>query len=225
MSAHQLFDTKGASVTFLAVFLTVFTAQTSLAFTPDQIVEQAVAQNIADTKRFRETYDFDTIKCVTKDGKVVKNEEGASDRLTIEELFRKNRYIYEIDETVLIDGLKVIAIRFSPRPNKQPNAPKGANTRGKVKNDILNHLRGVIYIEQEGLGIVRVVIRANKSSESIYVVGRLYKMDAILEQCQLGDIWVPEAISVESEFSYFLGLTRRAESTTILFQNFRLKAP
>ncbi len=211
--------------------LTLLTVQTSLSAQTEQtgdqefvneVMRKGVTKSVSDRQILREQYQFDVIKNQKTSGN-----EGASDSLSIEELFGRVRYRYEMDYDVplSLSGRPVYLINFFPESDNQPDAPKGANQRGKIKNEILNHLRGTVYVDQDDFGIVRVVTHANNPPEKIFIVGRLYSMESTLEQDRLGEIWVPREIVVKAEFSYFLGWHHSHDNTSFEFYNFRLKAP
>lgn len=202
--------------------MALLAVQVSGQESPKEIVKKAVIKNAFDSQIIQKQYQFDAIKDQkTSDG------EGISDRLSIEELFGHERYRYEMDDQVplSLNGRPVYLINFFPKDEDSPNAPKGTGKRGRIKNEILNHLRGTVYVDKDDFGIARVVTHANNPPEKISVVGRLYSMEATLEQDRLGEVWVPKYISVETEFSYWLGWHHSRENTRIEFQNFRLKAP
>ncbi len=210
-----------ALMAILAVEVSLPAGQAGGQESPKEVMEKALTKNISDSQVLLEQYQFDVIK-----NQEVSDEERISDRLSIDELFGRGRYRYEMDDKaiIILDGRAVYLIDFYPDKDP-PGAPEGTNRRGKVKNEILNHLRGTVYVDREDFGIVRVVTHVNSPPEKISIVGRLYVMDATLEQGRLGKIWVPKEISVKAEFSYFFGWRHSRENTTIEFTNFRLKAP
>jgi hypothetical protein len=202
----------------IAMVLALLMTQIGSLNWQDTLIEKALSKSIADSQKLKDQYHFDIIKNAETNSK-----EEKVNRITLEELFGKDRYDYEMDDAIELNNQPVFVVRFFPKKSGGPEI-KGPR-QIKVRNEILNHLRGLIYINRDDFGILRVVTHANKSAETISTVGRLYKMDVTFEQIPLDGMWVPNSISVEAEYSWFLGWHHSYESTKFLFRNFQIKAP
>ncbi|KKU89354.1 MAG: hypothetical protein UY20_C0013G0008 [Candidatus Yanofskybacteria bacterium GW2011_GWA1_48_10] len=216
-----IFDREERVVLILLALL-IGQAEQAIQPSPDQIMEKAWAKNISDGQALKR-YSFDVIRNQKlSDGQ--SDEDGVGDRVTIQELFGRDRYRYELLGSFVIGERQMYMIDFSPAA-KQPSTPDNASRRGKIKNLILNHLRGVIYVDKADYGIARVITHVHKPPAKIYKVGRLYVMEAMFEQVRREDIWVPSEVIVAAEYSYFLGIKRSRENTRIRFENYQPKAP
>jgi hypothetical protein len=199
-------------------------AQTEIPLTPDQTMKLAVARSINDTNALKERYLFDTVRTPPAGESRCKNP--ADTQVDIPDLFGPNRYVYVLDDIIPLNERLMYVISFSPKPGKeQPKTPSGGSLCQDIKNQTLNQLRGIVYVDLEDLGVARVVTHVNNPPAKIKT-GRLYQMDVTIEQFRLDGIWVPSDIQIEADKSYWFGwFSHSPEKITIRFENFRLKAP
>ncbi|MEK9158043.1 MAG: hypothetical protein AAB638_02580, partial [Patescibacteria group bacterium] len=142
------------------------------------------------------------------------------------ELFRLNRYNYKVIDLAMIGGQPAYVLSFVPKPRRDRLKTSGhSNFRIERKNDILNSLQGTVYLSPDDLGIIRVLTQVKDPPESIWGVGRLYKMDAIIDQIKIDDVWALKELHLTADFSYFLGIKRIKNVVKVKLKNFRLKAP
>lgn len=184
----------------------------------DFIVQIAVEKSSLDRKIVRENYTYDKTSSGDKEGK--------GDGIGISELFRAGRYRYEVSELVMFEGQPAHIINFFPKPKREKlKAPAGSSFKAERRNEILNCLEGTLHISTEDFGIMRVVAKVNDPPESIWTTGRLYRMDIIIEQIKIDDVWALKNLSGVAEYSYFFGFKREKEDVKIEINNFRLKTP
>lgn len=209
----------------IPVLMALLAVQVSASLEPSEIMKHAAARSIRDTKMLKETYDYDMVRANPPKKSRCKNPDDGN--VQIPELFGPDRYVYAlVGNGTELNGREMHVIEFSPK-SKRPEAPRNASGCQKIKNDALNHLKGIVYVDKEDFGIARVVTEVHDPPAKILGVGRLYQMDVTIDQFRLGDIWAPEEISIKNKQSVFLGFigTNEEGEQVISFKNFRPKAP
>ncbi len=208
----------------ISAFLLAFLAMKAGQMPPaSQIMEQAVRQSIIDTKTLKEKYIFEVVKTPPSPPRC---DNPADSQVTIPDLFGPDRFAYTLDDTIELNGRLAYVVSFLPK-DKQAKSVDTASFCMQVRDQSLNHLRGLVYVDTQSFGVARVVTHVYNPPAHIKGVGRLYTMEVTIEQFRLGTIWAPREVTIDSDYSYLPGIFSKhhPERTTFVFRNFRLKGP
>jgi hypothetical protein len=201
---------------------TLLAAQANIPMTPKEIVVRAVTKSVSDRQDLDKHYLFDVVRTPAAGKPRCKNPNDT--KMEIPDLFGPDRYVYKKQDAINLNGRDVYVISFEPKSDHQPETPDGSSTCKTITDKTFNQLQGLIYVDQEDFGIVRVVMHLGDQPVKYYT-GRIYQMDVTMNWFRLDTIWAPSEITIHADKSYFWGVGRSQEDISFVFKNYRPKAP
>lgn len=221
----------------IAIALTsLLMMQVSSPDSPDELVRRALEKDAADLAKVHSFKVTRTERTEALDkqerptGILPEDANKKRIRSSIAKTFKKGRFKYTLAGLVDLNDRVTIAIHFEPglateQPAEQIEPDMNPIDREVERgfNEVLNHLRGRLYIDRDTLGIAR--FEASLTRDVTRKIMWVHRSDTTYEQMLFAGVWVPKKVVAITRYEKWVPWNRHFEQHTTTFENYQPRPP